>query len=586
MDEKAELQEKIERLERDVRELSSLLEGSQDVFYRTDMEGRLTFITPSIERYAGYTPAELIGRYAYEVYAQPEDRHKLVEELSRTGSVIDYGIRVVDRTGNFHFVSVNARIFSENGKISGIEGVMRDITRRRLLELAVAENEERFRMLAESSPVGIFLSDADHNCLFVNPKWCELAGMTKEQAMGTGWHAAVHPDDRARVSGAGRSADMQYQAVELDCRFMTPGGKVSFIRVDAAPLTDASGQFAGYVGSLTDLTRLQQAEQVTRNLGSLIESFEDAIIVFTFDGIVLNWNKAAERIYGYSAAEIVGRHADALNLATNHWAEVQGVLDRLLSGTHLAPMRSVRRRKDGVTIHVSITFSLVRDIAGKPIGATSVSRDITQRKAEQDAVQRSEELFHAVFDRGTVGIALLGPELRLERVNPLFAKILGRSESELIGVKISDFTHADDVSKGSQLALSLLRGEIPYYSFEKRYLRKDGGLVWVHLTATSIPDGEGKPTLGLAMIEDISDRKKSEQEREDLIRQLTEALANVKTLTGLLPMCAWCKKIRDDHGSWSEVEVYVQERSDADFTHGICPECQSRVRRDLGMGLK
>src|SRR5215510_14186451 len=124
--EKTELQESVE-------ELTRLLESSQDVFYRTDKDGRITFVTPSIERYAGYSPKELIGRFANELYAEPTDRHKFLEEIRRTGAVIDYGVRLVDRSGDIHFVSVNARVIYENGNFAGVEGVMRDITRRRRL---------------------------------------------------------------------------------------------------------------------------------------------------------------------------------------------------------------------------------------------------------------------------------------------------------------------------------------------------------------------------------------------------------------------------------------------------------------------
>src|SRR6266853_230786 len=182
MDELAELHQNVEGLGRELRELTRLLESSQDVFYRTDAQGRLTFITPSIER-----------------YADPEDRKQLVEELRRTGSVIDYGVRLVDCSGQIHYVSVNARAFFEKGEYAGVEGVMRDTTRRKNLELEIGKSEQRFRMLAESSPVGIFLSGADDNCLFVNPRWCEIAGISKEEAQGKGWIKAIHPEDRERV---------------------------------------------------------------------------------------------------------------------------------------------------------------------------------------------------------------------------------------------------------------------------------------------------------------------------------------------------------------------------------------------------
>jgi PAS domain S-box-containing protein len=586
MHDKAELPGDVESLNREIRELTRLLESSQDVFYRTDLQGRLTFITPSIEQYAGYTPSELIGHFAHEVYSDPEDRKRFVEEIHRTGSLIDYRVRLVDRSGYIHFVSVNARVISESGVEAGIEGVMRDITRKRTLELAIEESEQRFRMLTELAPVGIFLSDADQNYLFVNPKWCELSGLTKEEGTGKGWQKAIHPDDRERVIAERTATSAQQKPFDIEFRFQTPDGRVSLLQSKATVLKQPDGRVAGYVGTLTDLTGIRHAEQVTRNLGSIIESFQDAIIVFTLEGVVLNWNRAAERIYGYAANEIVGRHVDSLDFAVNHWMEVRGILDNMLSGKTSEPIVAMQRRKDGATIHVSITFSLVLDINGQPIGATSVSRDITQRKMEQDAVQRSEELFHAVFDRGTVGIAMIDQGLRFERVNPLLARMLGRSESELVGMQVSDVTHPDDVEKGSQLAMNLFRSEIPYYSMEKRYLHKNGEIIWAHVTAAAIPDSDGKPVLGLAMIEDISESEKFALEREEIISQLQAALANVKTLSGLLPMCSWCKKIRDDQGAWSEVEVYVKQRSDADFTHGICPDCQNKVRKGFWTGSK
>jgi PAS domain S-box-containing protein len=586
MYDRAEIPQDIDSLKKEIRELTRLLESSQDVFYRTDLQGRLTFVTPSIERYAGYSPAELIGRFAHEVYADPEDRSKLVEELHRSGSVIDYGVRLVDRSGKIHFVSVNARVISEEGVFAGVEGVMRDITRRKTLELAVEDSEHRFRTLTELAPVGIFLSDLDGDCLFVNPKWCELAGLSIDEARGKGWQKAIHPDDRERVIGERNAAGAVRRGFEIEFRFQTPVGKTSFLLAEATVLNDADGKFAGYVGTVTDLTNIRHAEQVTRNLGSIVESFQDAVVVLTLEGIVLNWNKGAERIYGYEANEVVGRHMDLLYLTASQWQEVRGILDRLLSGQRSEPIVATRKRKDGATIHVSITFSLVLDIKGQPIGATSVSRDITERKLRQDAVQRSEEIFHAVFDRGAIGIAMIDADLRFERVNPLLARMLGRSEGELAGMKVSDVTHADDAEKGSRLALSLFRNEIPYYSFEKRYIHKNGHIIWVRLTATSIPDSDGKPALGLAMIEDISEGKKYEWEREGIIAQLQDALASVKTLSGLLPMCSWCKKIRDDQGAWSEVEVYVKQRSNADFTQGICPDCQNKVRKGFWMGSK
>jgi PAS domain S-box-containing protein len=212
-----------------------------------------------------------------------------------------------------------------------------------------------------------------------------------------------------------------------------------------------------------------------------------------------------------------------------------------------------------------------------------LNAEVEKLRAENEELRREGQLFRSVFTEGNLGIAMIGIDLRLEHVNPALAAMLGRTARELIGTAIVDITHPDDVDTTTELATSLFKNEISAYRVEKRYFHKDGSIVWAHLTATAIRDASGKPLFGLAMIEDISARWLLNQDREKLIVQLKAALANVKTLSGLLPMCAWCKRIRDDQGSWSDVEHYVRRQTDADFTHGICPDCQNQVRRDLGL---
>jgi PAS domain S-box-containing protein len=119
--------------------------------------------------------------------------------------------------------------------------------------------------------------------------------------------------------------------------------------------------------------------------------------------------------------------------------------------------------------------------------------------------------------------------------------------------------------------------------FETVRLRKDGTSMDVAITVSPIRDAEGAVIGASAVDRDITQHKREEQERLKLIQDLTDALSHVKTLSGLLPICASCKKIRDDGGYWQQVETYIKERSNADFTHGICPECVQRLYPDIGL---
>jgi PAS domain S-box-containing protein len=195
-----------------------------------------------------------------------------------------------------------------------------------------------------------------------------------------------------------------------------------------------------------------KAEAAAQYLASIVESSEDAIYGKTLDSIIVSWNPAAERIYGYQAAEVIGRSI-AILFPLDRRDELLEIMSSIRRGELVGFHQTERLRKDGRIIPVSTTISPIRNMEGQVIGASSIARDITKQK------------------------------------------------------------QADD-------------------------------------------------------------------ERLRLIKELTEALGHVKKLSGLLPICASCKRIRDDQGYWQQVETYITRHTDAVFTHGICPECVKLFTRE------
>jgi len=145
------------------------------------------------------------------------------------------------------------------------------------------------------------------------------------------------------------------------------------------------------------------------------------------------------------------------------------------------------------------------------------SRDVAERVHDEAALRESEQRFRLIFEQGPLGMALVGPDYRFAQVNARLAQMLGYSEKELVGMPVADITHPDDVSLDTQLAYRLFRGEVPYYTVEKRYIRQSGGILWVSLTVGAIRDERGKTFYGLGMVQDITERKQVEAEREHLL---------------------------------------------------------------------
>jgi PAS domain S-box-containing protein len=284
-------------------------------------------------------------------------------------------------------------------------------------------------------------------------------------------------------------------------------------------------------------------------------------------------NDAAIRHYGYSRTEFleinlrdIGRPEDAPRIPADLTSDdsKQGI-----------PFFTRHRKKDGTLIDVEV---VVHHIAfGEWKALLAVLTDVTERRRSEEALRRSRESFQRLFEEAPIGLAILASGIELTKVNQALCEMLGYSREELRGLTFDRFVEPADMDIHLDAAQEFFEGTRSSFKLEARYLRKVGEPLWGNLTVERIEDSTGHTLFILVMLEDISERRRAAEERERMIDELKDALANVKTLRGLIPICASCKKVRDDKGYWSQVEVYVRDRSEAEFSHGICPDCRKRL---------
>ena len=237
-------------------------------------------------------------------------------------------------------------------------------------------NEEFFRALAAHTPVGIFVSDAYGSCQFVNERWCELAGLSPEQAFGDGWMRSLHPDDCERVRAEWRQAGQDGRASIVEYRFRRPDGGVSWIQGFAAPLRDADGQVAGWVGTCLDLTSRKQAEdgllQASQRFRAAFDNAPIGMALVDPHGRFLQANGALCRLLGYRAEELVQRTQ----------ADVTHPDDAAVAGER----RYVR--SDGRVIWVAVSSTLVSDARGTPLYSVVQIEDVTERRRAEAELRR------------------------------------------------------------------------------------------------------------------------------------------------------------------------------------------------------
>jgi PAS domain S-box-containing protein len=272
-------------------------------------------------------------------------------------------------------------------------------------------------------------------------------------------------------------------------------------------------------------------------------------------GNILRMNQRAQEMFGFARYEIPGAAIQDLVpselgiLHLNHSEHYRAARSQPMERSQ----ELTARRKDGSTFPAEISLTpLPLPQADRVIVA--VVRDITERKQAQEALRQSEERFRGIFEQGPIGVALLNANHRMVKTNPEFRRMLGYSEAELANMTPLDMTHPDDRESCGDLLLQLDTGEISVCRMEKRYVKKNGAIMWAGLTASVVRDREGNPLYGLGMIQDVTERKHAEHKiaEQAALLDLASDLIAVRDLQGRIIF--WNRGGKDTYG-WTAEEA-------------------------------
>ncbi len=204
-------------------------------------------------------------------------------------------------------------------------------------------------------------------------------------------------------------------------------------------------------------------------------------------------------------------------------------------------------------------------------------------RAAEEALRESESKYRDLVENANSIIMKIDVEARITFFNEYAEQFFGFSEEEVLGKSVLGTIVPEAESTGRDLremVKTIVADPGPYAENENENITKDGERVWVQWRNQALYDEEGHYAEILCVGLDITERRKARQERERLITELQEAAAEINTLSGLFPICASCKKIRDDQGYWNQIESYISEHSEAEFSHSICPDCQEKLYPD------
>jgi diguanylate cyclase (GGDEF)-like protein/PAS domain S-box-containing protein len=529
------------------KRLRSIFDSALDAVVTMDAAGVITDWNPMAETVFGWTRSEAVGRLVAETIIPPRYRGAHSVGLRRflatgDGPVLNKRLELAALHRDGHEFPVELSISATlSGSSHIFSAYVRDITERHRAEEALRASEERYRQIVETAFEGVWIIDSNNRTTFVNHRMADMLGYPPEEMLGKPVLTFMDPDAQAAFA-ANRDQRQQAHQPEHEFRFRRKDGSELWALLEASPDQDAAGTYRGSLAMVTDVTERRRAEEKLRRLAAMVATSTDGIIAIDLNGSILNWNLGAERMYGYSPEEVIGQSVGAI-VPEAQSDELTALLDRMRHGEPIEPIETLRRRKDGSLVEVSISFSPLTDVNGTVVASTAIHRDISIAKRAAEALRASEERYRRIVETAYEGIWVMDARNITAFVNPRMAEMLGYTVEEMAGRSVLDFLGADARASFASNLPDRLKGLSQQR--EVRYTRKDGTDCWTLLSVTPNLDEAGNYQGALAMVTDITERRRSQKALEDqalhdaltglpnrllLAERLAEALVSAKSL--------------------------------------------------------
>lgn len=503
--------------------LQSVVEHVPARIFWKDRESRYLGCNILFAKDAGHTrPDELIGKTDFEMgWRDQAELYRADDKATMESGRPKLDYEEPQTTPDGHTIWLRTSkvpLRDPDNQVIGILGLYQDITDQKNANEAIKKSEARYRSYIEVTGQLAWVTDADGAVVEDLPTWRAFTGQSEKQVKGWGWAEAVHPDDRERAAQAWREAVARKGAYEVEYRMLRHDGIYRDFFTRGLPVLDTSGSVREWVGTSIDITELKRAEQALREreemLDKIATSAQDAILMLDSDGNIALWNAAAEKIFGYSSKEALGKNLHLLLAPARFHDAHRAAFGRFTATGEGAvvgkTLELAALRKDGSEFPMELSLSSVK--LKDQWHAVGIVRDITARKKSEE----EQKLFRALLDYSIDAIEVLNPDtFQFLDTNQKAYRALGYSREELLSLSAFDIDPTLERSKATEMMQGLRKsGSLTH---EGRHRRKDGTEFPVEVTLGYV---QLDRDYMVSVVRDITTRKQAEQALERANRAL------------------------------------------------------------------
>ena len=510
-------------LEESEARFARVVDGTSDGLWEYNVVTGAFWYAPHFLEMFGYQPHELEGTMeAWSSRLHPDDRQMVLEAFDDHLKhdhpySVEYRFRAKD--GEYCWTRAQGlAVRDEQGNPILFSGANHDIAERVRVEEALAVERNLLRTMIDNLPDVIYAKDTESRFLVASATVATLMGVEAPDDLLGKTDFDFYPPELASKFRADDEAVVRtgQPAANIEEPALDPQGNTRWLLTTKVPLRDSQGNVIGLVGIGHDITGRKQVEETLQKSQANLSQAQRIAHLGGWDLNLetndLAWSDESYRIFGLSPTGIGMRLESFFDHVHPEDKEaVQKATEDALNKNKPFNIEHRIVRPGGETRFVVEQAEVIFDESGRPIQMIGTVQDITERKQAEEALQESEELFRTIFEQAGVGVAQTAPDGRFLSVNQRFCDIVGYSQAEMLEKPFQDITYTDDADDNVDRFRQMLAGETDSYSLEKRYLHKDGSVVWVNLTASLVRDPSDDPKYCIAVIEDITERKQAQE---------------------------------------------------------------------------